>query len=502
MRRRVAASVALTSVAQIATMVLGGVLAVLVAAEFGSNAQTDGFFAAYGVYALVILLAQSLRVSVVPRLMEGESTQASFDAFNRFVAAVLLIFALFGVLFVALGHPLAALLTGDAEAQSTAQTALAILWFAAGFQLFAALAAAMLGVFGNFVLAAVAYAVGGITSIVSFLVLEGALGIDSLPVAVLIGAAVTATPPAVALLRAGWRPSLAHVRNVRLAARRAGLLGLSSPPMVLMQAMYLISVVFVAQLEEGAVTIFSYAFFGLGILIALVASSIPIVFAAPLAATWDRDPESLRPHVDAVFRTGLMVLIPAIAAAWLLGDDIGRILLAEFTDSEVTETVRTFLVMSPATIAAEALAIPVTALFTLGRYRAMALLSVPVLVVYAGLSAAGYALDSIYAVAAVLPICLFGFALGMLALLHGRGVWSVAARLGGEVLRLAIPAAACFAAPAAVFAQAGSSAADVAAFAIGLGLYAALVALLMPAHRDLAVRLVASIRQSAAAGRA
>jgi hypothetical protein len=125
-----------------------------------------------------------------------------------------------------------------------------------------------------------------------------------------------------------------------------------------------------------------------------------------------------------------------------------------------------------------------------------------VLIVYTGLSAAGYDLDSIYAVAAVLPICLFGFALGMLALLHGRRVWAVAARLGGEVLRLGVPAAACFAAPAALFAQAGSSAADVAAFAVGLALYAALVALLMPAHRDLAVRLVASIRQSAAAGRA
>ena len=269
-----------------------------------------------------------------------------------------------------------------------------------------------------------------------------------------------------------------------------------------MQAMYLISIPFVAAIEEGAVTIFSYAFFGLGILIALVASSIPIVFAAPLAATWDRDPESLRPHVDAVFRTGLMVLVPTVAGAWLLGDDIGRVLLAEFTGAEVTETVRTFLVVSPATIAAEALAIPVTALFTLGRYRQMALVSVPVLAVYAVLSAAASALDSIYAVAAVLPVCLFGFAIGILALLHGRGVWRVAARLGGEVIRLGLPAAACFAVPAAVLAPVGSTATDVVAYALGLALYAALVGLFMPAHRDLAVRLVASIRQSAAAGRA
>ena len=127
MRRRVAASVALTSVAQIATMLLGGVLAVLVAARFGSNARTDGFFAAYGVYAMVILLAQSMRVTVVPRLLDGQNGEASFEAFNRFLAAVVLIFALFGVVFVALGDPLAGLLTGDAEAQSTARTALAVL---------------------------------------------------------------------------------------------------------------------------------------------------------------------------------------------------------------------------------------------------------------------------------------------------------------------------------------------------------------------------------------
>jgi hypothetical protein len=500
MRRRVAASVALTSVAQIATMLLGGVLAVLVAARFGSNARTDGFFAAYGVYAMVILLAQSMRVTVVPRLLDGQNGEASFEAFNRFVAAVVLIFAVLGVVFLALGDPLSGLLTGDAEAQSTARTALAVLWPAAGFQLFAALAAAMLGVFGDYVLAALSYAVGGITSIASFLLLEGSLGIDSLPVAVLIGSSVTAAPLAVSLTRRGWRARLSDLRDVRRAARSAGLLGLSSPPMVLMQAMYLISIPFVAAIEEGAVTIFSYAFFGLGILIALVASSIPIVFAAPLAATWDRDPESLRPHVDAVFRTGLMVLVPTVAGAWLLGDDIGRVLLAEFTGAEVTETVRTFLVVSPATIAAEALAIPVTALFTLGRYRQMALVSLPVLAVYAALSAAASALDSIYAVAAVLPVCLFGFAIGILALLHGRGVWRVAARLGGEVMRLGLPAAACFAVPAAVLV--GSTATDVIAYALGLALYAALVGLFMPAHRDLAVRLVASIRQSAAAGRA
>jgi peptidoglycan biosynthesis protein MviN/MurJ (putative lipid II flippase) len=505
--RRVAASVALTSVAQIATMTLGGVLAILVAAEFGSDARTDGFFAAYGVYAMVILLAQSVRVTVVPRLLEsgpagGELPAGSpdprgspsFDAFNRFFAAVLVSVALLGVVFGALGDPLASLLTADDEAQSTARTALAILWPAAGFHLFAALAAAMLGVLGDYVLAAVSYAVGGISSIVAFLALEGSLGIDSLPVAVLIGAGVTAAPLALALARAGWRPALADVRG---STRRAGVLGLSSPPMVLMQLMYLISIAFAARLEEGAVTVFSYAFFGLGLLIALVASSIPIVFAAPLAATWDRDPESLRPHVDAVFRTGLMVLVPAVAAAALVGDDAGRVLLAEFTDGEVEQTVRTFLVLSGSAIVAEALAIPVTALFTLGRYGSMALLSLPVLGAYAALSAIASTADSLYWLAAVMPACLLGFALGMLALLHGRNWAPVAGRLGWEVLRMAAPAV-----PFVIAAAAFSGISDWVAYAVGLAGYAASIAAYMPTHRALALRLVSSIRASAVAGRA
>lgn len=501
MRRRVAASVALTGVAQIATMVLGGVLAVLVAARFGSNAHTDGFFAAYGVYAMVILLAQSMRVTVVPRLLPEHEPPAagapSFEAFNRYLAAVLLIFVVFGVVFVALGDPLSDVLTGDAEAHSTARTALAILWPAAGFQLFAALSAAMLGLLGDYVLAAVSYSVGGLTSIGAFLAMEGALGIDSLPVAVLIGSAVTAVPLAVALWRAGWRPALSGLRE---SAAGAGMIAVASLATVQLQLMYLISIAFAARLEEGAVTIFSYAFFGLGLLIALVASSVPIVFAAPLAATWDRDPASLRPFQDDVFRTGLMVLVPMIAAAALLGDDIGRTLLAEFSEADVQATVRTFLILSGLAVVAVALAIPVTALFTQGRYRAMALLTVPVLAVYVALSAAAATTDSLYWLAAAMPVAWLGFGLCLLALLYGPGFLRIAGHLGWEAVRLGVPAAACFAAPAALLHD-GSAAGDIAAFVLGLILYGALVAWFMPAYRNLAVRLAASLRQSALAAR-
>src|SRR5919201_4042654 len=181
--RRVAVSVALTGASQAVSMVAGGVLAVVVAAYFGSTPQTDGFFVAYGVYSLLVLVAQSMRTSIPARLLESETV---FAAFDRFLAGAALIFLAGGVAMVVLGAPVAALLTGSGSgpAHATAAESLRILWPAVGGQLFAALAAAMLGLAGDFGRAALSYAAGGLTTVASFVMLEPALGVRALPVAV------------------------------------------------------------------------------------------------------------------------------------------------------------------------------------------------------------------------------------------------------------------------------------------------------------------------------
>ena len=65
-------------------MVSGGLLAVIVAATIGTNAETDGFFAAFAIYATVAAFAQTSRTTIVARLLEGSGR---FTAFNEYLGA-------------------------------------------------------------------------------------------------------------------------------------------------------------------------------------------------------------------------------------------------------------------------------------------------------------------------------------------------------------------------------------------------------------------------------
>ena len=76
---RVGSNAAIASVFQVAATVTGGLLAVLVAILIGNDASTDGFFAAFAVYATVVSFAQSSRTTIVARLVKetGDSPRST-----------------------------------------------------------------------------------------------------------------------------------------------------------------------------------------------------------------------------------------------------------------------------------------------------------------------------------------------------------------------------------------------------------------------------------------
>ena len=225
--RSVASNAAITSVSQASTMLSGGLLAVLVAAIIGNDARTDGFFAAFAVYSLLVLFAQSSRTTIVARLLEGRER---FTSFNQYLGAGLLIVLLVSILFGPLGGVVARLLTGDlpAPAAETARTALLLLWPAAALQVFGALGAAMLGALGEFMWPGVAFLAGSLVSIAAFLALQPAMGIDAVSAGMLVGSVVSAGVVGVGLARSGWRPSSATITAPREALRAAAVLTISS----------------------------------------------------------------------------------------------------------------------------------------------------------------------------------------------------------------------------------------------------------------------------------
>jgi peptidoglycan biosynthesis protein MviN/MurJ (putative lipid II flippase) len=485
---------ALTTLGNAVAIVTGLGLAIVIAAEFGVTAQTDGYFAALGLYGIAASLGQSWRSTIVPRLVESPTT---FGRFNRYCGATALLFALSGLAFVVFGSQVATLVTGSDTAQETARTALLILWPAAGAQLLAGLATGMLAVLDDYASAAVAYALGSIVTLGAFAALVPALGINALAAGFLAGALVTLIILLVALVRRGWRAEPVLFDLVP-NARAAWLLVFSSLSVFGLQILYVISISAAGRVGEGAATIFSYAFTGHYVVKSVTTLSLPIVLAAPLTATWDRTQQGLRPYTEDVLRTTFVLLAPALAAVILVGDDVGGLLLAKFSDHQIHQMIEAFLILSIALVTSQVATVPYMALLTLGRYTAVAVLSLPIVLLHLGLSIAAVALGSVAAIAAATAASYSVRALVIVAVVHGRASPRVVAHFAALLLRIAVPAVVCFGLPALLLNGTASAVAGVEALAVGLALYAAAILGFMPSYRRLASRLVGSARRAPA----
>src|SRR3954465_12535040 len=174
------------AVSQVALLGIQGVAALAILLTFGKGVETDAVFAAYGVYGMLVVMCQTLRLTVVARIVESPSPHAAFD---RFLGAGLSLLLVAGVVQLVFGGVLARVLTGDlgAHAVSVARWTLAILWVAVGGQLLAALGAALLGVRGEFKYIGLSYVAGGALNIGLLLGLSGAIGIFSVATGVAAG---------------------------------------------------------------------------------------------------------------------------------------------------------------------------------------------------------------------------------------------------------------------------------------------------------------------------
>jgi peptidoglycan biosynthesis protein MviN/MurJ (putative lipid II flippase) len=490
--RTVASNVVITSISQASTMITGGLLALLVAVLIGNNARTDGFFAAFAVYSVVVTFAQSARTTVVARLLEG---QGRFTALNHYFGAALLVIVLVSVAFGPLGGVVADLLTGDLpqSARETARTTLLILWPAAALQLFGALGAAMLGALGDFVWAGAAFMAGSLLAIPVFVVLEPSLGIDGVAVGMLIGSVISTIVVAVGLVRVGWRPAWATFTQPREAARAGRVLAISSFSFLIAQVGFIFMLAVGARLGVSVVTIFTYSFMAMSLVQALFVSSIPMVLAGPLALSWDRRPASLLPHNEAIFRAGLLLVVPVFAGAVLVGADVADLVLADFSDSEVHLFIDLFLILSANVVWGLIATVPYAAAVAIGRYTAVALLTLGVVALQVVLALVAGALDSVELLAAVVPVSTAVSVLGTCAVVSARYPLIAGPALAKILLRLSLAGAVAFALPALVAERVSLAAVDPIAFLVGLGLFALIVVKLLPAEREIAARLVATL---------
>ena len=155
----------LTALSMAVVTGLSAAVGVVIAREFGRGVETDGFFAAYGVFLVLVLAASAVRVAVLPSLARARAD----GAFGSVVASYALAL---GLVAVPGARCSACSRTAGRRSSSpagcrrarseTAADALVFLVPAAVAHLYAALAASALAAFDSYGTAAAGYALGSV----------------------------------------------------------------------------------------------------------------------------------------------------------------------------------------------------------------------------------------------------------------------------------------------------------------------------------------------------
>jgi len=250
--------------------------------KFGRDARTDGFLAAYGVYLVIVLAAQAFRLVIVPDLTRASADERLPAEFVSYASALLTIALPTTLLTIVLAHPFGDLLTGNLPPDASSIASRAIVWLvpAAFAQMLAALGASALAARDSYLVAATAYALGGISGLVVFVALASSHGLIALAWGVALNGALAAGLPLVALLRYGHLLGT-HRGGVAIWLRLRKLMQAAAVPIAL-QGLYLIALRGASGLGEGNQTSLTYAFLFASTLVAATASSLSLISSAPL----------------------------------------------------------------------------------------------------------------------------------------------------------------------------------------------------------------------------
>ncbi len=319
--------------------------AVLLAHRFGRNAATDGFLAAYGVYMVLGLAAQSFRLVVVPMLTRAGAEGRLAGETRAWAVSFVSLGVPVTLLAIALRHPISQILTGSPVAAHEAARALPFLIPAAFMQLLAALLASSLAALDRYTVAALAWTVGNPTGLVVFAVLSGSHGLITLAWGVLIGGTITSSVLLAELLRCGGlvggpRAPLALGFRLFQLAR-----GVAVPLAV--QGMYVISLGFAAALGVGVQSSLSYGYVFAATLVAATASALSLISSAPLTRR-GVDAESAAAHVIHAAWLSLAGIAAATGVFALVGGQIvGRALGSDYAGSAGGQLGRLVVYLAP-----------------------------------------------------------------------------------------------------------------------------------------------------------
>jgi hypothetical protein len=184
----------------------------------------------------------------------------------------------------------------------------------------------------RFAVIGLGYVMTGVSSIVVFLALEGALGIQAVSVALGVSACSLAVLFVVTLVRAGWRPQLDRYLRLGSVAADSWRLLVASTSFVATNLGYVICLAVASREGTGQATLYAYAYFSAALLVATTAVSAAMVRAPALLSEEGPGRFSAANSVS-TYRFTLVLVIPALAIAALAGKPVIDFVLGGSFDS-------------------------------------------------------------------------------------------------------------------------------------------------------------------------
>jgi hypothetical protein len=400
---------AVTALALAVQTGLAAVVGVVIAQKLGYTAETDGFFAAYGVFIVLALAATAVRVTVLPplaRAREERRLSVETAAYAGAVAAAALPLALVGILAA---EPLAAVLTGfgPQEARDAAAATLPWLMAAALGQFAAGLLASALAAMDDYVTPAIGYIGGSLVGLALILARIDENGVDAVAWGMALNAAIATLVSTLALAR---RARAERMPRQAIRPRRGGmrrrvreLLAGAALPFAL-QAIYLICLPLAARGGVGDQTSFGYAYLMGSAVVAVAASSLGLVTSVPLTRA-GIDGRRVATHVDASSWLALLAIGATAGIMAVAGGSILSVVLGSAYGTDVGEEIGLLVVaLAPWMVTSVGVSVTFPLVFVVARGARLPLIALGVLVLHVPIAFAGEALAGLWGLAAALAV--------------------------------------------------------------------------------------------------
>jgi O-antigen/teichoic acid export membrane protein len=388
---------------------LAAVVGVIIARELGHGGETDGFFAAYGVFIVLALAANAIRVTLLSSFARARAERRLSAEVAVSVILLSLVAAPLLVVAIVAADPVAGVLTGQGSGLARTTAANLLPWMvAAGVcQVYAGVAASALAALDDYATAALAFVAGSVAGLVLILVRISDEGAQAVGWGMALNGAIAVILPTLALARrarAERMPSRA-VRPLGLSlGSRMRLMGSGIALPFALQAVYLVCLPLAAREGVGAQTSFGYAYLLAAGVVGVTASSLGLVTSVPLTRA-GLDSSRVARHVDASSWLALVVVAATAGVFAVAGAQIVEGVLGAAYRHDVGSQIGQLVVaLAPFMVVSVALAVTFPLMFVAQRSGRLPLVALGVLVVHVPLAVLGQLVAGLWGLSVALAV--------------------------------------------------------------------------------------------------